>query len=694
VPALVAAASVAMVLAVLAGYVRSAAVDSGQFANRATAALRDPSVRSLIAQRVTDQLVLRKAGDLIAARPLIESAVSAAAGSRAFTGIFRRGVRDVHRAVFERDQNTLTLTVSDIGTVVGGGLQVVRPSLARKIERTSRVEIIKRDIGAVSARAIRAAHAVRVLAVLLLLVAVIAAGGAVALALDRRRTVVQLGIGAAVGGIFLVVALGVSRSAAIGHVHGPEARAAVGAVWDAFLDDLRVEAWILAGSGAVVAAAAASLIRPIDIAGPLRGVARGAMREPARPALRVLRAGALVLAGLLVLLDGDAILRLLIALVGLYLIYAGVSAMLWVVYKPRPAREAPRGRRRALTAALLAAAVIIAAVAVFAGAGGATTAAPAAGPCNGSIALCGRTLDQVALPATHNSMAVPLPGWFAAEQDRPIPDQLQDGIRGLLIDTYYAERLRNGRLRTEIGDTHTIRSAAQADGVSSSTIDAALRIRNRLGFAGKGTRGMYLCHSFCEIGGTSLGSVLHELHAFLIANPGEVVVIVNQDYVTPQDFVGAVRKAGLEELAYKGPTTAGSWPTLREMIDTNQRVVFLAENRAGAAPWYHPAYQAITEETPYHFAKVGQLTDPALTAASCRPNRGPQRAPLFLVNHWVTTPPLPLPSNAAKINAYGPLLHRLRECQRLRRHLPNLVAVNFYRRGDLFRVVDALNGTK
>jgi hypothetical protein len=130
------------------------------------------------------------------------------------------------------------------------------------------------------------------------------------------------------------------------------------------------------------------------------------------------------------------------------------------------------------------------------------------------------------------------------------------------------------------------------------------------------------------------------------------------------------------------------------MIDSNQRVVFLAENHAGAAPWYHPAYRAIVEETPYHFARVGQLTDPALTAASCRPNRGPASAPLFLVNHWVTTPPLPLPSNAAKINAYGPLLHRLRECQRLRRHLPNLVAVNFYRRGDLFRAVDALNGAK
>jgi hypothetical protein len=55
---------------------------------------------------------------------------------------------------------------------------------------------------------------------------------------------------------------------------------------------------------------------------------------------------------------------------------------------------------------------------------------------------------------------------------------------------------------------------------------------------------------------------------------------------------------------------------------------------------------------------------------------------------------VPLPSNAAKVNAYDPLLKRARECQQLRHHLPNMVAVNFYLQGDLFRVVDTLNGLR
>jgi len=170
--------------------------------------------------------------------------------------------------------------------------------------------------------------------------------------------------------------------------------------------------------------------------------------------------------------------------------------------------------------------------------------------------------------------------------------------------------------------------------------------------------------------------------------------VINQDYVTPKDFVAAVERAGLGDLVYRGPTTTGKWLTLRQMIDRGQRAVFLAENHAGAAPWYRPVYKSITEETPFTFPKVSQLTALAKLPASCKPNRGPARAPLFLMNHWISTDPLPRPSDAAKVNAYDPLLRRARECRRIRDHIPNLLAVNFYREGDLQKVVDALNGVR
>jgi hypothetical protein len=692
---LLVAASACLVLALAAGYVRRAAVDSEQFANRATAALRDESVRELVAERITDDVVLANAADLITARPIIQSAASGVVGSRAFTGLFRSAVRDVHRAVFGRDQDTFVLTVTDVGTVLAAALEQVRPSLARKLEATERVELLKRDIGSVSGDLARLDERVRLLVLFLFALSVGLAAAALALSRDRRRTVVELGICVAGAGVLLVVAYGVVRSLAIDGVEGPEARAAAGAVWDAFLGDLRTAAWILAGSGAVIAAAAASLIRPVDIREPLRTAAAWLATEPRHPALRVLRGLGLVLTGLVVIVEPDAVIQLLLTVAGVYLIYEGLTVLLRLVYRP-PAPEEEQPRRRAplpgrrLAIGLVAAVLIMAAVATFLGTGGTTTAAPAKGPCNGHDELCGRPLDRVVLPATHNSMSAPAPGKYSSQQDAPIADQLADGVRGLLIDTHYADRLPNGRLRTHFGSREELRRQAEQDGINPDAVDAALRIRERLGFAGEGERGMYLCHTFCELGGTALEPVLGELRDFLVAHPNQVLVVINQDYVTPEDFVAAVKDAGLGDLVYRGPFS-GDWLTLRQMIDTGQRVVFLAENEAGSETWYRLAYESITQETPYAFSKVGQLTESANLPASCEPNRGPDGAPLFLVNHWITTDPAPLPSNAAKVNAYDPLLRRTRECERLRRQLPNLVAVDFYRRGDLFGVVDTLN---
>jgi hypothetical protein len=693
-------ASLAIVLALVAAYARQAAVDSDQFANRATAAVRDDSVRSLIAQKITDEVVLKNEADLIAARPIIESVASEIVGGRAFTSLFRKAVRDLHRALFKRDRNTVTLTMSDVGTVLAAALEQVRPSLAAKLESTKRVELVTSNIGTLSATLADISERVQLLALFLLVLSLVLVVAALTLSPDRRQTVVELGVGASVAGVILVVAYAGTRSIAVEHVEGPEEQAAARAVFDAFLGDLRTSAWILAASGAVVAAAAASLIKPRPFGEPLRVAAAWLSTEPRRPALRVLRGAGFVTAGVAVLVERNAVLSLLLTALGIYLIYEGVSAVLRLVYRPeeheeeepkeRPARSP---RRRRLATALVPVVLIALVVAAFLGSGGTTTAAPAKGPCNGQMELCARPFDRVALPATHNSMSVPLPGWYSSMQERPIADQLEDGIRGLLIDTHYADRLPSGKVRTYFGSSDELRKRVKADGVSDDTVAAALRIRDRLGFEGRGERGMYLCHSFCELGATRLDSVLDDLRTFVVANPGAVVVVINQDYVTPEDFVAAVKDADLEQFAYTGPVGA-EWPTLREMVDSNERVVFLAENHAGGAPWYHLAYDSITEETPYSFKKVVQLTTPDDLDSTCKANRGPEGAPLFLLNHWITTDPVPLPSHASRVNAYDPLLERARDCQRLRNHLPNLVAVNFYLRGELFRVVDTLNGLR
>ena len=178
-------------------------------------------------------------------------------------------------------------------------------------------------------------------------------------------------------------------------------------------------------------------------------------------------------------------------------------------------------------------------------------------------------------------------------------------------------------MRTEFVERSKPQAAVEKDGVSQEALDAGLRIRARLGFSGKGKRGLYLCHTLCEIGATPLPSVLKDLRDFLVANPDDFVVVVNEDYVTPEDFTKAVLDAGLGDLVYRGPV-AGEWPTLREALDRGWRVLFLAESEAGAQPWYHPAFERIVEDTPYTFRARSRSSTRRASPRPASPTAGPR----------------------------------------------------------------------
>jgi hypothetical protein len=262
-----------------------------------------------------------------------------------------------------------------------------------------------------------------------------------------------------------------------------------------------------------------------------------------------------------------------------------------------------------------------------------------------------------------------------------ISQQLRDGIRALLLDVHYGFPGAS-RIKTDT-DSEPMMDKVKAS-LGPEGFAAALRIRNRLVGVDENRRALYLCHGLCELGAYELEPALRDIRAFLVANPDEVLILIAEDYVTPAELAGAFERTRLSEFVYTGPS-GPPWPTLRELIASGQRMVVFIETGRPGVTWLRPAFQYV-RETPYSFHAVEEF--------SCRANRGGDGGSLFLMNHWIETTPTPRPSNAAVVNAFDALLQRARKCAEERGRLPNIIAVDFYRTGDLLKVVNKLNGVE
>ena len=69
--------------------------------------------------------------------------------------------------------------------------------------------------------------------------------------------------------------------------------------------------------------------------------------------------------------------------------------------------------------------------------------------CNGAALLCKRHFDRVVLPGAHNAMSAASLGWRIPNQSVAIPDQLETGVRALLIDTHYGRLQPDGTVKTD-----------------------------------------------------------------------------------------------------------------------------------------------------------------------------------------------------------------------------------------------------
>jgi hypothetical protein len=668
------------------------------FAARAALSLADPRVAAYLAERIADEAIAQRR-DLMAYRPLLVGTARAVVSSEPFRAGFQRAAESAHGLLFSSGAERVALSVPDIGVLVRSAL-AHDPALVARIPAQLRAGV---TIGP-SGRGARAVLKLAQLGHRFRRNALVEVGSGslllflgIALPRGRRRALLQGGAALATAALVLFFLPPLGRNALTLSIASAELRPLAAGVWDAFMGGLRTWSLVLAGIGIVLASAASSLARRVEI----EDVARGAWRRLQQPARtragEMARALALTGIGLVAALEPAATLRAIAVVAGALVAFEGLRE-LFMILPPR-IQEAARHAEAALAevqeydrdwahtfahhavVGVLGVTLIGAAVFFLRSPAALPAAPPTTGACNGDRALCGRRLDELVFPGAHNSMSgAELDDWMFPNQELASVSLLDHGIRALLFDVHYGAPLGE-RVRTEIQDEAASRAKFEKV-LGKQAVDAAMRIRGRMQGAATGPRAAYLCHGFCELGATPLDPMLEGVRQFLVSHPGEVLVFVIEDYVAPADIAAAFRDSGLERFVYRGAPKP-PWPTLRELVDSDQRVLVLGENDTAGVPWYHRVSEVV-QETPYKFEKPEEF--------SCRPNRGGTAGSLFQINHWIETLPAPKPSNAAIVNAHDFLLARARRCQRERGKLPNLLAVDFARTGDVVGVAAELNG--
>jgi hypothetical protein len=258
-----------------------------------------------------------------------------------------------------------------------------------------------------------------------------------------------------------------------------------------------------------------------------------------------------------------------------------------------------------------------------------------AAQCNGDSSLCNRRYDQVCHVTTHN--AFNYQGSFLfPNQSHSISQQLQAGVRGLMLDVYWSNN--------------------QA----------------------------VMYHSSNWLGSQPLVDRLNDIKAFLDQNPQEIVTIIFECYITVQQMEAAFQQANLMGYLHVQPL-GQTWPTLADMIQNGKRlVVFTDANDTQGYDWYHHVwdYAVETHYTAYSRADF-----------SCNFNRGDSANSLFILNHFVTQNPLGygILDSAAAINSNPYLLSRAMNCWTETGKLPNFLTVDFYEQGDVFQTRDAIH---
>jgi hypothetical protein len=455
--------AVLLLLGTVAGVLLREVLDADRFSAHVDAVRSDPAVSRRLGEVVTDR-ILASQPDLTAVRPLLESTATSVVASPTLSPAVRAtAVGPLYRTLSDGGDSTLVVRLADVAAIALGVVNLVAPEQRAAVPAEVDLRLSRLGSGGGVGEPLWWVHLVRWLSwflPLLGLLVLAVSGATLGAAGPGRRSRVwgalggvgrgALGAGLGLAGVLVLVGFAIGRA---------DAATLSGAVVRAVWGELDGEFWAAAGLLGAVGYVLTLLARPgrarlsRDVsARQLAAHAWGQVLDPG-PGLgaRAYRAGFVLVTGVALVLQPLELLRALLWAAGAVFVVTGLYLLVPITLEavrekglhrlPDPGRPGVRPQTVAAGAVVLALVALLLVGGWPASEDESVAFGQDSHTCNGYAALCDRPYDQIAFPATHNSMAAAdEPGWFFAEQPDGIVAQLDHGIRVLLIDSWYAQR--------------------------------------------------------------------------------------------------------------------------------------------------------------------------------------------------------------------------------------------------------------
>ncbi|MFI1422980.1 hypothetical protein ACH4VX_34495 [Streptomyces sp. NPDC020731] len=257
--ALVALACLLAPCGALAAWAAFGLADTGRYVDTVAPLAADPDIRDAVADAVGDEVVRELDTETAGAPlgPFVRDAIRSFTRTEAFRTAWEAGNRAVHDAVLHalRDDATtpgpVTVDLAPVTARVRAQLAADHMPFAHRIP-VEHTEVAVVPAGEVAGLR-KGYHVLDAAAFWLPLATVVLAVTGIAVAACRRRALTATGLGTALGGALLALAIAVGRRLTLADLPDRVHRPAAAAVYDALTATLRTASWLLLALGLTVA---------------------------------------------------------------------------------------------------------------------------------------------------------------------------------------------------------------------------------------------------------------------------------------------------------------------------------------------------------------------------------------------------------------------------------------------------------